>query len=134
MKKVFSIAAISLALVATASAGDIAVHDAVLVTDGSTRLVNCENTRGAFLLVRPLSPSDVYVIRSDVRNSALSDVLERTLPAGWVVRYGSPNVEGTEVNLVGQTYWADALKTLSHDFNLIVTLDGERREIVIGRL
>lgn len=27
-------------------AGELVVHDAVVVTDGSTRLVNCQNTRG----------------------------------------------------------------------------------------
>lgn len=117
-----------------AHAGGLAVHDAVVVTDGTTRLVSCENTRGAFLLVRPLAPTDVYVVQANVRNSSLSDLLENILPAGWTVRYGSQGVENEEVNLSGGTYWVDALKVLSHDFNLLVAIDGERQEVMVGRL
>lgn len=117
-----------------AHAGGLAVHDAVVVTDGTTRLVSCENTRGAFLLVRPLAPTDVYVVQANVRNSSLSDLLENILPAGWTVRYGSQGVENEEVNLSGGTYWVDALKVLSRDFNLLVAIDGERQEVMVGRL
>ena len=117
-----------------AHAGGLAVHDAVVVTDGTTRLVSCENARGAFLLVRPLAPTDVYVVQANVRNSSLSDLLENILPAGWTVRYGSQGVENEEVNLSGGTYWVDALKVLSRDFNLLVAIDGERQEVMVGRL
>ncbi|EMA2592512.1 MULTISPECIES: hypothetical protein [Pseudomonas] len=115
-------------------AGELVVHDAVVVTDGSTRLVNCQNTRGLFVLNRALAPADAYVVNADVRNSSLSDALARILPAGWAVRYSSPNVENEQINLVVQTYWADALKILASDYNLFVIVDGEREEVVIGRL
>ncbi len=137
MHKINSMAAILCAglLSATAAnAGALAVHDAVAVGDGSTRLVSCENTRGAFLLVRPIAPTEVYAVQANVRDSSLRDLLENILPAGWTVRYGSPGVEDEQVNLVGGTYWADALKVLSHDFNLLVAIDGERQEVMVGRL
>lgn len=137
MHKINSMVAIlcaSMLSVSVAQAGSLAVHDAVLVNDGSTRLVSCENTRGAFLLVRPVAPTEVYVVRADVRNSSLSDLLENILPAGWTVRYGSPGVEDELVNLSGGTYWVDALKVLGHDFNLLVAIDGERQEVMVGRL
>lgn len=118
----------------SAQAGELVVHDAVVVTDGSTRLVNCQNTKGLFVLNRALAPADAYVVDADVRNSSLSDALARVLPAGWTVRYSSPNVENERINLVVQTYWADALKILASDYNLFVIVDGEREEVVIGRL
>lgn len=117
-----------------AHAGALAVHGSVVANDGSTRLVTCENTRGAFLLVRPVSPTEIYAVRADVRDSALSDLLENMLPAGWTVRYGSPSIESERVNLVGGTYWVDALRVLSRDFNLLVAVDGERQEVMVGRL
>lgn len=137
MHKINSMAAIlcgCMLSVSIAHAGNMAVHDAVVVADGSTRLVSCENTRGAFLLVRPVASTEAYVVRADVRNSALSDLLESILPAGWTVRYGSPGVENDQVNLSGDTYWVDALKVLSQDFNLLVAIDGERQEVMVGRL
>ena len=115
-------------------AGEFIVHDAVVVTDGSTRLVNCQNTRGLFVLSRPLHQVDAYVVKTDIARSRLSDALERILPPGWTVRYSSPNVEGELVNLRVQSYWADALKVLSQDFNLFTIVDGERQEVIVGRL
>lgn len=86
------------------------------------------------MLIRPIRPTEAYVIQADVRDSSLSDLLENVLPAGWTVRYGSANVENERVNLVAGTYWADALRVLSHDFNLLVAVDGERQEVLVGRL
>lgn len=121
-------------LLATAQAGELVVHDAVVVNDGSTRLVNCQNTRGLFVLNRPLAPAEAYVVNADIPDSSLSDALARILPAGWQVRYSSPNVENERIRLRTQTYWADALKILTTDFNLFAIVDGDRQEVIIGRL
>jgi hypothetical protein len=114
--------------------GEMVVHDAVVVTDGSTRLVNCQNTRGLFVLSRPLRSADAFVVDSDIRDSRLSDALARLLPPGWNIRYSSANVENERVNLQVRTYWADALRVLSNDFNLFTLVDGERQEVIVGRL
>jgi len=121
-------------LFAMAQAGELVVHDAVVVNDGSTRLVNCQNTRGLFVLNRPLAPTEAYVVNADIKDSSLSDALARILPAGWQVRYSSPNVENERIRLRTQTYWADALKILTTDFNLFAIVDGERQEVIVGRL
>lgn len=132
--KILALSLVGALLIPAVHAGEMAVHGAVAVTDGSTRLVTCQNARGAFLLVRPVEAAEAYVVRSDVGSSLLSDLLENIMPAGWTVRYGTPNVDREMVSLDADTYWVDALRILSHDFNLLVAVDGERREVMVGRL
>ena len=84
--KIISVALL-LALPQLVRAGEMVVHDAVMVNDGSTRLVNCQNTRGLLVLVRPIAAADAFIVNADVQNSSLSDALARVLPSGWSVRY-----------------------------------------------
>lgn len=116
------------------SAAALVVQDAVQLTDGSTRLVTCDNTKGLFVIYEPINITDAFVVRTDVRNQRLADVLAGILPNGWTIRYVAPGVEDDRVNLAVSTYWADGLKVLAHDFNLFVLINGAKREVLIGRV
>ncbi|WP_455233549.1 hypothetical protein [Geopseudomonas aromaticivorans] len=117
-----------------AMAAQMLVHDAVVVNDGGTRLLSCENSKGHFMLYAPIASEEAYVVRSNLRDTPLSDVFAQVLPNGWTVRYISPGVENQRVNLSVDTYWADAVKILAHDFNFVTVVDGEKRQVVVGRL
>lgn len=117
-----------------AQAGQMIAHDAVLVGDGSTRLVNCTNSKGHLVLYSPVNSAETYVVRSDIRDARISDVMAQILPNGWTVRYTSPALEDDLVNLQASTYWLDALKVVTHDYNLVTVVDGEKRQVVLGRL
>lgn len=136
MRACFVMAAViaALGVSGTAQAGTLITHDAVVVGDGSTRLLNCQNTKGHMVVYAPIAPAEAFVVRAATRNERLSDVLAQILPNGWTVRYTSPNVEGERVNLEVSTYWVDAVKVLTHDFNLMTIVDGEKRQLVVGRL
>jgi len=115
-------------------AGQLISHDAVMVGDGSTRLVNCTNSKGHLILYAPVASTETYVVRTDVRDARISDVLAQILPNGWTVRYTSPSLENDLVNLEVSTYWLDALKVVTYDYNLVTVVDGDKRQVVLGRL
>jgi len=117
-----------------AFSGEMIVQDAVQVNDGSTRLVSCQNTKGLFVIYQPIHSEDAFVVRTDLQRQKLSDVLASIVPNGWTVRYVSPGVEAELINLRVSTYWVDGLKVLASDFNLFVLVNGEKRELLIGRV
>jgi len=118
----------------SSDAGSLNVDGAVLDESGTTLVTACRNTQGYY--VERGVPLDVgeLTARGFTDGAPVLRALTALAPDGWRVLVGKGVSRHQRVSWRGGRTWPATLAQLAHDYNFVVILDWDRREVFVDRL